>query len=152
MYLDMQKHIMKVVDIQLYNKTMYYMTLLQPQFFQECLYKYRTVQYTLGEKDREKIILSTDVNWHCESSKDVIHIQAIILICCHVIVAQLFSYHKYLLQLTGYMAKTQQHMQLTSQQLYTKFVLHFKISASVQLWIMIVFMYMYSTALCQEVI
>ena len=54
----------------------YFIVLLQPhmQFFQECLYKYHTVQYTLGEKDREKILLSTDVNWHCESSKlDVIY-------------------------------------------------------------------------------
>ena len=40
------------------------------QFTQECLYKYRTVQHTLGEKDRETISFSTDVHWHCESSKD----------------------------------------------------------------------------------
>ena len=47
--------------------------LLQIQFTQECLYKYRTVQYTLGEKDREKFIFSTDLNWHCESSKNVLN-------------------------------------------------------------------------------
>lgn len=38
------------------------------KFTQECLYKYHTVQYTFGEKDREKIYFSTDVYWHCESS------------------------------------------------------------------------------------
>ena len=59
----------------------YFTVLLQPQFFQECLYKYHAVQYTLGETDREKILLSTDVNWHCESSKDVSNYILCVTLC-----------------------------------------------------------------------
>ena len=33
------------------------------------MYKYQAAQYNYGEKEREVLSLSTDVNWHCESSK-----------------------------------------------------------------------------------
>lgn len=36
------------------------------------MYKYSTTQYNYGEKEREVLTFSTDVNWHCESSKDYI--------------------------------------------------------------------------------
>ena len=39
------------------------------QFTQECVYKYNTAQYSFGEEEREKLFFSTDVHWHCESSK-----------------------------------------------------------------------------------
>ena len=41
------------------------------QFTQECVYKYNTAQYSFGEEDRETLIFSTDIYWHCESSKDL---------------------------------------------------------------------------------
>ena len=34
------------------------------------MYQYDTAQYNFGEEDRETLIFSTDVHWHCESSKD----------------------------------------------------------------------------------
>ena len=39
------------------------------QFTQECVYRFSTAQYSFGEKDREKLLFTTDVHWHCESSK-----------------------------------------------------------------------------------
>ena len=39
------------------------------QFTQECVYRYSTAQYSFGEEEREKLFFSTDVHWHCESSK-----------------------------------------------------------------------------------
>ena len=41
------------------------------QFTQECVYQFSTAQYSFDEKEREKIFFSTDVHWHCESSKDL---------------------------------------------------------------------------------
>ena len=40
------------------------------QFTQECVYQYHTAQHNFGEEDRETLFFSTDVYWHCESSKD----------------------------------------------------------------------------------
>ena len=44
--------------------------ILYMQITQECVYKYSTTQYNYGEKEREVLTFSADVNWHCESSKD----------------------------------------------------------------------------------
>ena len=33
------------------------------------MYKYQAEQSNYGEEEREVLFLSTDVNWHCESSK-----------------------------------------------------------------------------------
>ena len=52
------------IHIAMYSMTTYVM-----QFTQECVYRYSTAQYSFGEEEREKLFFSTDVHWHCESSK-----------------------------------------------------------------------------------
>lgn len=75
---------MNDLDLVMYDNQIYIYLYIDQcnivfQFSQECLYKYRTAQYTLGEKDREKMYLSTDVYWHCESSKDYFIVYMIVL-------------------------------------------------------------------------